>query len=42
MDNESIFRWILLALLVLTAGTSAYHRAKARRTGEVIARRREG
>ncbi len=36
------FRWLILAVLLSAVSVSAYHRARARRSGETIARRREG
>ena len=37
-----IFRWFALAAVIGTAGISAYYRHRARQTGDVVARRREG
>jgi protein-S-isoprenylcysteine O-methyltransferase Ste14 len=36
------FRWLILAVLLAALTVSAYHRARARRTSEIISRRREG
>jgi protein-S-isoprenylcysteine O-methyltransferase Ste14 len=37
-----MFRWLMLAVLVSALGVSGYHRARARRQGETIARSSEG
>ena len=37
-----IFRWLALAAVIGTLGISVYYRHRARRTGNVVARRREG
>ena len=37
-----MFRWLILAVLLSALTVSGYHRARARRVGETIARRREG
>lgn len=37
-----MFRWLALGAMLGTIGISAYHRHRARRSGEVIQRRREG
>jgi protein-S-isoprenylcysteine O-methyltransferase Ste14 len=40
--SDSAFRWIFVAVMVSSLGISAYYRSKARRSGETIARRKEG
>ena len=37
-----IFRWLALVSVIGALGTSIYYRRRARQTGDVIARRREG
>ena len=37
-----IFRWVALASVIGALGISVYYRHRARRTGDVVARRREG
>ena len=37
-----IFRWLALAAMLGALGISVYYRHRARRTGDVVARRREG
>lgn len=37
-----MFRWLILAVLLSALTVSGYHRARARRGGETVARRREG
>ena len=37
-----IFRWLALATVIGALGISVYYRHRARRTGDVVARRREG
>ncbi len=37
-----IFRWLALATVIGALGISVYYRRRARRTGDVVARRREG
>ncbi len=37
-----IFRWLAVAAVIGTLGISVYYRHRARRTGDVVARRREG
>ena len=42
MDEQSLFRWIFIAIFVITFSLSGYFRRQARRSGEVIRRAREG
>ena len=42
MDEQSLFRWIFIAIFVITFSISGYFRRQARRSGEVIRRAREG
>ena len=42
MNSELVFRWIFVALFVMSTAISKYHRGKARKSGEAIPRRSEG
>ena len=42
MEHDRLFRWLFVVILVTTFSISAYFRRKARRSGEVIPRVREG
>jgi len=42
MEQEELFRWFFIVIFVATFSISAYFRRKARRSGEVISRVREG
>jgi protein-S-isoprenylcysteine O-methyltransferase Ste14 len=42
MDAQSLFRWIFIAIFVITLSISGYFRRQARRSGEVIRRAQEG
>jgi protein-S-isoprenylcysteine O-methyltransferase Ste14 len=42
MKTDPVFRWVFVAVLVSSLGISATYRSRARRSGETIARRREG
>lgn len=42
MEQDRLFRWLFIAIFVATFSISAYFRRKARRSGEVIPRVREG
>ena len=42
MEQERLFRWVFIAIFVATFSTSGYFRRKARKSGEVIPRLREG
>ena len=42
MNQEGMFRWLVVAIFAATFAISAYFRRKARRSGEVIPRMREG
>jgi protein-S-isoprenylcysteine O-methyltransferase Ste14 len=42
MDAEEIFHWLFIAIFVATLSISGYFRHRARRSGEVVPRAREG
>ena len=42
MEQDRLFRWLFIVTFVATFSISAYFRRKARRSGEVIPRVREG
>ena len=42
MDVEQLFRWIFISIFVISLSISTYYRRKARMSGEVIPRLREG
>lgn len=42
MEQEALFRWFFIAIFAATFSISGYFRRKARRSGEVISRVREG
>ena len=42
MSTEQAFRWIFVALFVVSGAISRYHRGEARKSGGVIPRRNEG
>jgi protein-S-isoprenylcysteine O-methyltransferase Ste14 len=42
MNDQQLFRWIFIAIFVITLSISGYFRRKARRTGGVILRAQEG
>ena len=42
MEQDRLFRWLFIVIFVATFSISAYFRRKARRSGEVIPRVREG
>ena len=42
MEQEGLFRWVFIAIFVATFSISGYFRRKARKSGEVIPRVREG
>ncbi len=42
MSTEQAFRWVFVALFVMSGAISKYHRGKARKSGEAIPRRNEG
>jgi protein-S-isoprenylcysteine O-methyltransferase Ste14 len=42
MNDQPPFRWIFIAILVITLFISGYYRRKARQSGDVIPRAREG
>ncbi len=42
MNDDAVFRWVLLAGIVLVVPIAAYHRLRAHGTGEKLDRRQEG
>ncbi len=42
MNSELAFRWIFVALFVMSGAISKYHRGRASKSGEAILRRNEG
>ena len=42
MDDDAVFRWVLLAGILLVVPIAAYHRIRAHGTGERLDRRQEG
>jgi protein-S-isoprenylcysteine O-methyltransferase Ste14 len=42
MNDDAVFRWVLLAGMLLVFPVAAYHRIRAHNTGEKLDRRQEG